>query len=120
MDETAQDMATDIEASLNTIPFDNPDIGDRVAARGTEGTCQFTLTGLGSWLGTFKDGVHTTIRCNGTCDPPPDATVTCSPETYLRILRHEGGLTAEAALYQGLIEIGGDRGLALALVGESF
>jgi hypothetical protein len=102
------------------VGFDDPDIGVRVAASGLTGTCQFTLTGLGSWLVTFKQGVHTTVRCNGTCDPPPDATFTCSPETYLRVKRRVGGLDAETALQQGLITIGGDWGFALAVVGESY
>ena len=120
MDPAPHDMAAEIEASLNTIPFEDPDVGARVAASGLTGTCQFTLTGLGSWLVTFKEGVHTVVRCAGPCDPPPDATLTCSPETYLGVVRRHEGMNAETALHQGLIEIGGDWGLALAIVGESF
>jgi hypothetical protein len=119
MNETSQDMAAEIEASLNTIPFHEPDSGARaaaIAARGLTGTCQFTLTGLGSWLVTIKKGMHTVVRCDGPCDPPPDATITWSPETYLRVLKHEGGLDAVAAKEQGLVTIAGDEVLANAVL----
>jgi SCP-2 sterol transfer family len=120
MNETPQDMAAEIEASLNTIPFDNPDSGARLAAGGLTGTCQFTITGLGTWLITFKEGMHTVVRCEGACEPPPDVTITCSPETYLHVMNREDEMNAETALHQGLIDIDGDWGLAGAIVGESF
>jgi hypothetical protein len=119
MDETPQDAAAEIEASLNTIPFDDPNIGTRMAVRGIEGTCQFTLTGLGSWLLTFKEGTRTIVRCEGPCDPPPDATLTCSPETYLRVMNREDDMNAETARLQGLIRVTGDEWLARALLREA-
>jgi SCP-2 sterol transfer family len=116
MNETSQDMAAEIEASLNIIPFGNPDIGAQVAARGLTGTFQLTITGLGSWLCTFKDGMHTIVRCEGPCDPPPDATAITSPETYLRVLKREGAMNAVAAKERGLITVTGDEALAIAVL----
>ena len=57
--------------------------------------------------------------CGETGDPPPDATLTCSPETYLRVVRQEGGLDAESAIQEGLITIDGDRRIPLAILGRS-
>jgi len=118
MDETPQDLTADIEASLNAMPF-APDIKAPPGTHGLTGTAQLTITGLGSWLCTFKDGVHTSERCEGPCDRPPDATVTMSPDTYLRVVRQEGGLDAETAIDQGLITIDGDRRIPLAILGRS-
>ena len=111
-------MTADIVASLNIIPFKMSSIGARAAARGLEGTCQTTITGLGSWLCTVKEGTHTTVRCNGTCDPPPDATLTMSPETFLGLVRQDDGMNAETALRMGLLTISGAWELALAIVGS--
>ena len=118
MDETPQQMDADIAASLNLIPFRINNIGARAAARGLEGNVQTTITGLGSWLCTVKEGEHTTVRCNGTCDPPPDATLTMSPETFLGLVRQDDGMSAETAIRMGLLTIGGDWELALAIVGS--
>jgi hypothetical protein len=118
MDETSQPMDADIAASLNLIPFRINDVGARAAARSLEGTCQTTITGLGSWLCTIKEGKHTTVRCNGTCDPPPDTTLTMSPETFLGLVRQDDGMNAETAIRTGLLTISGDWELALAIVGS--
>jgi hypothetical protein len=114
------DPTIEIEASLNTIPFDPIEVSNaRPDNPFLSGTCQFTLTGLASWLCTFREGMHACIRCAEVCDPPPDATLTCSPETYLRVLRREGGWNAETARLQGLITITGDERLAHAVLRDA-
>jgi hypothetical protein len=116
----AEQLVDEIEDSLNSIPFDSPDDMDlRASGRGLTGTCQFTLTGLGSWLVTYINGVHDCVRCDQPCDPPPDATFTCSPETYVAVLRRECGLNTETARLQGLLTITGAEALARAVLRDA-
>ena len=111
------DPIGEIEASLNSIPFDSfSETGPAPDSPFLTGTCQFTLTGLGSWLVTFQNGVHTSVRCGENCEPPPDATFTCSPETYLHVLHRDGGWNAEIARLQGYLTITGDEALARAVL----
>lgn len=104
--------AAEIEAIFNRIHASGLPLGTVPLT----GTCQYTITGVGSWRVTLKEGVSTCVRCDARCAPPPDATITCSPDVFVRVLHRESHLDAEAAMYQGLITITGDRALALAVV----
>jgi hypothetical protein len=58
--------------------------------------------------------------CGETCVPPQDTTLTCSPETYLRVMNPDDEMNAQTALQQGRITIDGDWEITRAKVGESF
>jgi hypothetical protein len=45
--------------------------------------------------------------CGETCVPRPDTTLTCSPETCLRVMNPDDEMNAQTALHQDLITIDG-------------
>jgi len=80
------------------------------------GVCQFTVTGVGTWLISVKDGVPSLIR-DATDAPKPDTTFTSSPDVLVRILHREGHLNAMAATLQGLLVVRGNPALAMQVLG---
>ena len=82
------------------------------------GVCQFTITGVGTWLVSVNDGVPTLIH-DATHAPTPDTTFTCSPDVLVRILHREGHLNAMAATLQGLLVVSGNPALAMQVLAEA-
>jgi hypothetical protein len=81
------------------------------------GTCQFNVSGVGSWLFSLNEGLPTLVRdTDATRAAPPDTAFTCSPDVFLRIVHREGHLNAICAALQGLVEVRGDPALALAVL----
>ena len=110
--QTKDSAASDIEAFFNSVEA-RAQQGPRLHHE--TGTCQFNITGVGSWLFSIKDGVPTLIH-DATNAPKPDVTFTCPPEVFLRIVHREGKLNANTAMLQGLLVVTGDPYLATAVL----
>jgi putative sterol carrier protein len=111
MEQTNAGTAGEIEAFFNTMATG----GQQPRLRHVTGTCQFNITGLGSWFVTIKDGVPTVVR-DHTQAPTPEVVFTTSPEAFSRLLHREGHLNAFSAALQGLVTVTGDLVLASTVV----
>ena len=112
MPQTTAGAASEIEAFFNGVETraqQQPRLSHET------GTCQFNISGVGSWLISLKDGVPTLLR-DAPHAAPPGAVFTCSPDVFLRIVHREGHLNAECAVLQGLVEVSGDPALTGALL----
>jgi hypothetical protein len=94
-----------------------------VAARGPSpdylaatGTCQFNVSGVGSWLVCIKHAAVSCAHCTGACDPPPDTVFTSTPDVLLRIHSRDDRLNPRTAVLQGLVVVEGDPTLAWAVI----
>jgi SCP-2 sterol transfer family len=111
MQQTNVGTAGEIEAFFNTMVTG----GQQPRLRHVTGTCQFNVTGLGSWFVSIKDGVPTVVRDRPQATTP-EVVFTTSPEAFTRLLHREGHLNAFAAMLQGLVTVSGDIALASTVV----
>jgi hypothetical protein len=112
--QTTADAAAEIAAFFTSA---ETRVQQQPHLRHETGSCQFNVSGVGSWLFSIKEGMPTLVRdADATGAAPPGAVFTCSPDDFLRIVHREGHMNAECAVLQGLVEISGDLALAAAVV----